>query len=96
MIVGQSRVTIVCCRSAAAVTGQQGTSGHVSAIMTTMGVVLYHESKLQAPMGSDSSGVRPPLGDQVSLRTYSRVLHHWMLGQLTLACHHIIYHDIYR
>ena len=48
MTVGQSRVTIVCGRSSVVVTGQRGTSGHVSVIMTTMDVVCTTRAKYRS------------------------------------------------
>lgn len=63
--------------------------------MIIMEVAQHHEKELQAPMHSGSSGARDPKECWVSLRAYANVLHHMIMGQLTLARHHILYHDLY-
>lgn len=53
------------------------------ASMTTREVVQCHENKFQASMGSGSSGIRGSQRCRVSLRTYTRVLHYMIMGQLS-------------
>lgn len=62
--------------------------------MITMEVVQHHEKELQALMHSGSSGIRDPKGCWVSLRAYIDVLHHMMMGHLTPARYHILYHNL--
>lgn len=46
-------------------------------------------------MSSGSSGIRGSQWCRVSLRTYTRVLHYMMMGQLMPTHHHICDHNFY-
>lgn len=46
-------------------------------------------------MSSGSSGIRGSQWCQVSLRTYIRVLHYMIMGQLIPTRHHISNHNLY-